>query len=252
HRGADLVALLAQVVGQAPQRPQLVRQMGRCDKGALAGLLDDQSLVSQLPQRLAQRHQRGAVRRAQLALRGQRLTGGVLTVADLRGEVGGDGPVACHAAPPFRRSDRFARPAARLDCRHRRSSHGAYRTGLVTRDRPESAARSDATNAPTSAGPAPSRMRRMTAAPTMTPSATAAASAACCGVDIPKPRRTGRSVTCLTRAARSAADGASRSRSPVVPMTETAYTKPWLRRPISARRSSGVAGEASRLTAMPG
>ena len=35
-------------------------------------------------------------------------------------------------------------------------------------------------------------------------------------------------------------------------MTETAYTKPWLRRPISASRSSGVAGEASRLTSMPG
>jgi tryptophan synthase alpha chain len=48
------------------------------------------------------------------------------------------------------------------------------------------------------------------------------ASAACSGVEIPKPRRTGRSVTCLTRAARAAADGASRSRSPVVPMTETA------------------------------
>src|SRR6201999_4648964 len=95
----DLVALLAQVVGEAPQGSQLVSRLWRCDKGALAWPLDDQPLVAQLAQRLPQRHQGDAVGRAQLALPGQRLAWRVVTVADLRAEVGGDGPVACHAAP---------------------------------------------------------------------------------------------------------------------------------------------------------
>src|ERR1700722_9609470 len=112
-----------------------------------------------------------------------------MTVADLRGEVGGDGPVACHAADhrtaigPVGAGPDGAGP----------DGAGPDRAG------PDRAARSDATNAPASAGPAPSRMRRMTAAPTMTPSAAAAAPAPCSGVEIRKPMRTCRSVTCLTR-----------------------------------------------------
>ena len=69
------------------------------------------------------------------------------------------------------------------------------------------------------AGVAPSMTRRMRAEATITPSAWAAASTACAGVEMPNPIRTGLVVSSRSRAATDPADSASAPRSPVVPMT---------------------------------
>ena len=64
-----------------------------------------------------------------------------------------------------------------------------------------------------------------TAGPTMpllTPSASTAASTACSGVEMPKPTRTGLSLTAFTRLAMTPADVATSARSPVIPMRLTA------------------------------
>ncbi len=78
----------------------------------------------------------------------------------------------------------------------------------------------------------------MIADATTTPSAPAShTSTACCGVEMPMPMITGTSVTAFNRLAIAVAVSARVARSPVMPSSDTPYTKPRLRAQIRSSRA---------------
>ena len=98
--------------------------------------------------------------------------------------------------------------------------------------------------------PCSATMRTM-ADPTMTPSATAAMSRACSGVDMPKPTAHGTSgAASFARRTMAPTSVAMDERTPVTPSDDTQYRKPSASRAIMATRSSDV-GATSEISSMP-
>src|SRR5438309_1618538 len=97
----------------------------------------------------------------------------------------------------------------------------------------------------------PLSTRFMMALPTITPSATFAAAAACSPLEIPTPSSTGRRVWGRIRTTTASAAPPSVACSPVTPRRDTAYTKPPEPLDRTAARSSGVVGAIICTRAIP-
>src|SRR5467141_13805 len=97
----------------------------------------------------------------------------------------------------------------------------------------------------------PLSTRFMMALPTITPSATLAAAAACSPLEIPMPSRTGSRVCGRMRTTTASAAPPRVACSPVTPRRDTAYTKPPEPLDRTAARSSGVVGAIICTSAIP-
>src|SRR6218665_584195 len=137
---------------------------------------------------------------------------------------------------PFAVSSRRRRPKAH--------DLGYPRSARVPRAR-------EAANSPTAA--TPSVISASTSAdPTMAPSAYPRTSRTCSAVEIPRPTQLAGAPALRRRSTRVRAAVSTSFRAPVMPIVETAYTKPRLAATACVRRSSVELGAARNTRVGPG